>query len=99
MNVGQKGSILYVNTGFNMSAYTALTLRLLPPTQQTKDVTPALGTVTTTVNGTTLNANEYVTYALQSTDLNVAGTWQLRVLYTDASQYIPSDWASFTVGP
>ena len=99
MNVGEWGSTINVATGFNMSGYTTLQLQFLMPGYVTKTVAATLGTTTfTDAAGNVFTANQYVLYKTLSGDINAAGTWQVKVLYTDAVQYLPSTYVAFTVG-
>lgn len=98
MNKGQVGSVIYFQTGFDMSGNTSLSMTLTKPDGSTLTKTPTLGTVAKTVNGVSLVANEYVSYTTVSGDIDQTGTWSAQVTYTDSSQTLPSDLAYFKIG-
>jgi len=99
MNVGEWGATINVATGFNMSAATLLQLQFLMPGYITKTVTATLGITTfTDPSGNVFTANNYVFYKTIAGDIAAAGNWQVKVLYTDAVQYLPSTYVAFTVG-
>lgn len=101
MNAYEWGSKIYVSTGFDMSGYVTLALALRNPAGIVLTRTPVLGMTTFTdpVSGITFTANEYVSYVVQPNDITTPGTWAARVVYTDAIQNLPSDFARFFVGP
>jgi len=104
LNVNEWGVKLFFSTGFDMSADTAISIIFTKPDGTTLTVTnPAdanliVGTTNvTTVLGTFL-AHQYLAYTFQSGDVDQAGLWSARASYTDATQHLISDAATFTVG-
>lgn len=101
MNVGEYGISFHLNVNFNISAFTALSLVFTRPsgtliTRTNGDVTvPASPLVTSDLG--TFAANEYAKYVFQNGDISEAGTYSVRLTYTDASKLLKSDTATFTV--
>lgn len=100
MNVNEYGSTLYLSTGFNMASYTQLQVQFQRPDGTTFTRPAVLGTTTFTdpVSGITFTANEYAKYITQTGDINQAGAWFVKVIYTDPVQYLPSNYSGFAVG-
>lgn len=106
--VGETGRTLRVNTGFDMSSYTELSLIFCKPGGTTVTKTTADG-VALGVAGITdpdlgaLTANQYVEYPIESGLITTsdAGEWSVQVLYTDTAptpdDNLYGDIAYFTV--
>ncbi len=102
ININEYGVEFAFSTGYDMSAYSTLSLDFTKPDEThlivtNPSVTVGVGNLVTT-EGTFL-ANKYVLYTFQSGDLNVAGTWCAKLTYTDASpKRLVADVTHFTVG-
>lgn len=101
MNVGEYGISYNLNVNYNISGFTALSLAFTRPdasvfTRTNGDVTVPASPLVTTDSGT-FAANEYCTYLFEDGDLSQAGTYTVRLTYTDASKRLISDATSFTV--
>ncbi len=96
MNQNEFGIDINFNVNFDMSARTGLSLVITKPSGAALTKTPTLGIVTL---GTFL-ANKYVTYRTIAGDIDEAGTYSMRLTYTDAlpSQLL-SDIKTFEVNP
>lgn len=90
MNVGDYGDRAVFGTGFggagfDMSAFTTLTLTFTRPDNTTLVVSNpavALGSGTYTLpSGQTYANHQYVTYTFQPGDVTVAGPWKVRLTY------------------
>lgn len=112
MNVGNYGNTFvggtgYSGAGFDLSAYTNLTLVFTLPdgaelTVESPDV--VLGVINYTLpNGRVFNANQYVTYVFLVDQVTVAGNWRVRLIYDDDVVVPPDHFISsignFVVGP
>jgi len=101
MNVVEYGIAHNLNVNYNISAFTSLSLvyTRFDGTQFTRtngDVTvPAVPLVTTDMG--TFAANQYAKYIFKAGDLTIAGTYTVRLTYTDASKRLVSDQTSFVV--
>lgn len=101
MNVGEYGIVHNLNVNYDISGFTALSQVYTRPdgttfTRTNGDVTaPAVALVTDDMG--TFAANKYSRYIFQDGDLTVAGTYTVRLTYTDASKRLVSDSTSFTV--
>lgn len=103
MNVGEYGISFNLNVSYDISGFTALSLAFTRPDGTT--FTGANGPVTVpavqlvTADQGTFAANQYVKYLFTATDLTKAGTYTVRLTYTDAAKRLISDIASFVVNP
>lgn len=101
MNVGEYGIVHNLNVNYDISGFTALSQVYTRPdattfTRTNGDVTvPATPLVTTDMG--TFAANKYSKYTFQLGDLSVAGTYSVRLTYTDATKRLISDITTFTV--
>lgn len=85
-----------------MSGFTSIAIDFVKPDGTTLTVTNTTGvTVPNTDLVTTLGtflANKYAKYVFQNGDVDQAGQWAARVVYTDATpQHLISDVGTFTV--
>lgn len=92
LRVGEIGKILRVNTNYNLSANTELTLEFTKPDgtvvtkTKTLDGVSAPGIdVTDPITGDVFLANEYMQYSFASGDLDQSGQWYVEAKYTDAT--------------
>jgi len=86
--VGTYGIQFQFGVGFDMSAFTALELTLTKPDDSTIVVTNpevALGATDVETTVGLFLANEYVTYTFTIGQLDQAGSWHVRLKYTDAT--------------
>ena len=104
MNENQYGFPIVFSTGFDMSAWTALTLTLTPPPGggspliRTNPQVSIAGTPRNTPIGQ-LPANTYALYTLVNNDISMAGTWTARLTFFDGTQLLISNPDTFTVTP
>ena len=104
MNVNEWGVELLFSTGFDMSAFTAISMIFTKPDGTTLTVTNPgttaliVGTADAVTTLGTFLAHKYLQYTFQNGDVNQAGSWSVRVTYTDATQHLISDSTTFTVG-
>lgn len=107
MNRDEVGVVLAFSTAFDMSAFISLQMKLWKPSNPWSEdanstpsltVTATLGTIDLDTTDGTFLANKYVTYAFTNGQLDEAGTWSARVVYTDIVQRLVSDLANFPVG-
>ena len=102
MRVNDYGVIYAQNTGFDLSAFTALSLVFTKPDGTTLTVTNpsvAVGAVALTVKGNIFPANEYITYTFANGDVTAAGNWMAQLVYTDSTpRVLHSAPATFYVG-
>lgn len=103
MNVNEYGVVFQFGTSFDMSGSTALSLAFTKPdgTVLTK-TNPAVtvGSVQITTPLGTFAVHQYVLYTFAAGDVTLAGTWKVRLTYTDATpQQLISDIGSFTINP
>jgi hypothetical protein len=100
-NVGEWGVTYNLNTNYNLSGYTSLSMAFDRPdgssfTRTGSDVTaPAVALVTD--DSGTFAANQYATYNFKAGDLTVPGTYIVRLTYEDATKHLVSDFADFAV--
>jgi len=101
MNVGEYGLAHNLNVNYNISAFTTLSMVYTRPdgtliTRTGADVTvPAVALVTTDMG--TFAANQYAKHIFKVGDLTLAGTYTVRLTYTDATKRLVSDQTSFVV--
>lgn len=92
VKIGEVGKLIYVGTGFDMSANTELGIRFVSPTDSidftrlsADGVTaPAVPSPSLPDIGV-LAANEYLLYATQAIDFTVAGDWCVNAQYTEST--------------
>ncbi len=113
MNVGNFGNTFvggtgYSGAGFDLSAYTGLSLVFSPPGVAEFTVTVADGVTMGTIdyvlpNGRIFNANQYVTYVFIDGQVTVAGNWRVRLIYDNdvivPPEHFISSLGNFLVGP
>lgn len=83
-----------------MSGFTAISIVFDKPSGDTLTVTNPDVTVPNTNLPTTdgvFQANQYANYVFKNGDVDEIGLWSCRVFYTDPSQHLISDVATFTV--
>lgn len=104
LKVGEFGKILRLDTNFDMSANTELTLVFTKPDgstltkTKTVDSVSAPGIEVTDPDGVVFSANEYMEYDFVSGDLDQAGRWFVRAEYDDATpKNFIGDTVEFTV--
>mgnify|MGYP000126732922 CR=1 FL=1 len=91
LKVGEIGKTIRVNTDFDLSANTELTLTFTKPDAttltktKTTDGVSAPGTPVTDPDGNVFAANEYMEYDFASGDLDQAGRWFVKATYTDGT--------------
>ena len=102
LKLSESGKVLRVNAGFDLSAFTELTLTFTNPN--------GVETLKLTVDGVTLGGvdvdslktGEYVEYIIETGLLDAVGTWSVTLTYTnDTTSPVESfigDCASFSVG-
>jgi len=78
LNVGEIGQPLRINFGEDISSSTAI-MYVEPEVGTRKEFTGTIPAVSVTVDGVTLNANEYVEYiTLNKDDLDYEGRWRMK---------------------
>jgi hypothetical protein len=105
LRVGEIGKIIRVNTNFDLSSNTELTLEFTKPDgtiltkTKTSDGVSAPGVnVTDPDTGDVFEANEYMEYDFASGDLDQAGVWYVEAKYTDGTpKFFIGDSAQFSV--
>ncbi len=90
-----------MSLGFDVSGFTALSVKFTKPSGAILTVTDPAVTVPNFDTNTTLGlfpANKYVSYTFQLGDVNECGEWSVRLTYDDpAPEHLISDVAKFTV--
>jgi hypothetical protein len=106
LRVGEIGKVIRVDTNFDLSANTELTLEFTKPdgttlTKLTADGVSAPGVnVTDPDTGDVFTANEYMEYDTISGDLDQAGIWSVEARYTDGTpKFYIGDTDTFSVLP
>lgn len=102
MNVNEYGIAFNLNVGFNISGNQALSLAFTRPGGSTFTATkPAVSVGASPISTTSgpFAANEYCVYIFKDGDLTEAGTYTVRLTYTDATKRLISDAVTFTVNP
>jgi len=97
------GREIFIGTSFNLSAETALKVKLTDPNGVQTEITdprvtaPAVPSPDTPEQGV-LAANTYMTFTTLATDFPIPGVWTVCVVYTDATpkEFHGSD-TTFTV--
>lgn len=103
LKVGEIGKIIRVDTNFDLSANTELTLVFTKPdgttlTKIKSDGVSAPGVDVTDPDGNVFSANQYMEYDFASGDLDQAGRWFVRAEYDDATpKNFIGDTAEFIV--
>ncbi len=102
MNKNEYGVGFAFSTAFNMSSFTTIEIQFDKPDGTQLSVFSPSVTVPNTDLPTTLGtflANKYAFYVFQNGDVDQAGLWTARVVYTDATpSHLISDVASFSIG-
>ena len=106
MNLNEYGVAFVFSTGFNMSAFTSISITFTKPDLTTLTVSSPSVTVPNTPLTTTdgiFAANEYAQYYFVTGDVNQVGEWSARVIYNNTgaspSQHLISDIGTFTINP
>lgn len=104
MNVNEYGVDFAFSTGFDMSAFTAISIVFTKPDGTTLTVSNPNVTVPNVDLTTTLGvftAKTYAQYTFVQNDVNQAGPWSARVVYDNTTlsppQHLISDVGTFTV--
>ncbi|MEE8607215.1 MAG: hypothetical protein V3S55_06415 [Nitrospiraceae bacterium] len=99
MRIGEYGFTIRINTGFDLSDNTVLTLNVTHPDSSKTTHPMTLGTVEVTADGLGIfQANEYVEYIVQANDYTQAGKHTLSVTADfGASQRLISVDATFNL--
>lgn len=86
LNKGEIGQPLRINLGEDISAATSVIIYAQPEQGTLKEFTATVPAVPVTVDGVTLNANEYAEYTtLSEEDLPYVGRWRMKLKATFAS--------------
>ena len=100
---GEVGKVFRLVTSFDMSAFTALSIKFTSPTGVVKIVTdprisaPAVDI--TVPNLPPLSASTYMAMTTNATDFDESGEWTACGTYTDGTpREFFSDMATFTIG-
>jgi hypothetical protein len=105
VKIGEIGKLIYVGTGFDMSANTELGIKFVSPdetiefTRLSADgvTAPAVPSPSLPTIGI-LAANEYLLYSTQALDFAVAGDWCVNAEYTEgATKFYIGDNGTLTV--
>ncbi len=104
VNEGEYGLACVFSTAYDMSGFTAISLKFTKPdgtillVSNTDGVTVPASPITTVLG--VFAANTYARYAFVDGDLDQTGVWYCRVIYTDATPlHLISNQSSFTVTP
>jgi hypothetical protein len=101
MNVGEYGVDFLLGTGFDLSAYSTLTITFTKPDKTQMVVTGASVTISSSPVSTSAGnfaGNTYAIYVFQNGDVDQAGLWSVRLAYTAAGPvHLTSDITTFTV--
>lgn len=104
IKVGDVGKSLYVSSGqYNLSGNTSLTIETKKPDNTTG---PTLTGVTAPATNSpdipgsgVFSANLYGLYKTSGADFDVAGDWQIRLVYQDATpKKFHGEFATLTIG-
>lgn len=103
MNAGEYGIAFNLNVNYDISGFTTLSLAFTRPdgtsfTGTGADVSVPTVALVTTDQGT-FAAKQYCVYVFKANDISAAGSYTVRLTYTDASKSLKSDKATFTVNP
>ncbi len=86
INKGEIGQALRINLGEDISAATSTIIFAEPEVGTVKEFVATVPAVPITVNGVTLNANEYAEYTTTSAeDLDYIGRWRMKLKATFSS--------------
>ena len=86
INKGEIGQTLRINLGEDISAATSTIIFAEPEVGTVKEFVATVPAVPITVNGVTLNANEYAEYTTTSAeDLDYIGRWRMKLKATFSS--------------
>ncbi len=91
LKVGEIGKIIRVDTDFDLSANTELTLTFTKQDgstlikTKTSDGVTAPGVPVTDPDGNEFEANQYMEYDFVSGDLDQSGRWFVKATYTDGT--------------
>ena len=105
MNANEYGVIFRFSTGYDMSGFTGLSLTFTKPDASTLTVTNlssspvTLGSINVATTLGTFASHQYVNYTFAAGDINQAGTYTVRLTYTDSTKKLISDPATFTINP
>jgi len=99
MRIGEYGFTIRINTDFDLSGNTALTLNLTHPDATTSTHTMTLGATDLTTDGLgVFKADEYAEYIVQQSDLTQVGTHTVSVTADfGAGQRLKSTDGTFTM--
>lgn len=102
MNVGEYGLNYRLNTNYDMSAFTGLSLAFTRPDgtviTKTSPSVAVVGTDLDTPLGT-FAANHHIVYTFVDGDLTLIGDYSVRLTYSAAGKRLISGVAFFTVMP
>ena len=100
MRIGEYGFTIRINTDFDLSGNTALTLNLTHPDATTTTHQMTLGTTDLTADGLgVFKANEYAEYIVQPSDFTQVGTYNVSVQADfGAGQRLKSADGTFNMG-
>lgn len=98
MNKDEWGVVFRLNTNYDMSGNTALSLTFTKPDGTTLTVSnPSVTAPNSTASG--FDANEYFQYTFVDGDVDQDGPWSVRGTYTDANKVLKTPSVNFTVDP
>lgn len=99
LNKGEIGQPLRINFGEDVSLATEAIIFAEPEIGTRKEFLATIPDVPITVNGVTLNANEYVEYTtLTKEDLDYVGRWRIKAKLTFSSTDVrQSNYVKFRV--
>jgi len=99
LNKGEIGQPLRVNLGEDISEATEAIIIAQPEVGQLKEFVATIPAVPVTVDGVTLNANEYAEYITTTVeDLDFAGRWRMKLKATFSSADVrQTDYQTFRV--
>ena len=99
LNVGEIGQPLRINLGEDISAATSAIIIAQPEVGLLKEFIATIPNTPVTVDGVTLNADEYAEYTTTSEDdLDYAGRWRMKLKLTFSSTDIrQTDYVKFRV--
>lgn len=103
MNVGEFGVVFRMSVGFDIHAFSNLSITFTKPDKTTLTVgSPNVsvgGSDVATTLGTFL-ANQYALYTFQNGDVTQAGSWTARLTYQDTTpRQLISTPGTFTINP
>jgi hypothetical protein len=99
LNVGEIGQPLRINIGEDISAATSAIIIAQPEYGTAKEFTATIPSTPVTVDGVTLNADEYAEYTTTSAeDLDYVGRWRMKLKLTFSSTDVrQTDYIKFRV--